>query len=55
MVFEHDLERMLSGDWETEGRGECVANGESRVGQGDGIKEPIARTAVSSYCATKSE
>jgi len=34
---------ILSGDRDAEGRGIWVACGESRVGQGDGIKEPIAR------------
>ena len=33
---------ILSGDRDAEGRGVWVASGESRVGQGDGIKEPIA-------------
>ena len=34
---------ILCGDRDTEGRGVWVASGESRVGEGDGIKEPIAR------------
>lgn len=34
---------MLGGDRDTKGRGVWVASDESRVGQGDGIKEPIAR------------
>ena len=33
---------ILSGDRDAEGRGVWVASGENRVGQGDGIKEPIA-------------
>jgi len=34
---------ILGGDWDAEGRGVCVASCESRVGEGDGIKEPIGR------------